>query len=112
MIPELDEVVKVVGLDVGLIGLAVTLSLLLRLGRASWVWFNDPHTLLAGLLFGIAGAALKLSMGSHVWQEIALQGIALGVVVLVGERILRKLSGKFGLPADNAYVKPETEEKQ
>lgn len=103
----IQEAVKAFGLDAGLYAIGVVLAVLLRFGRASWRWFDDPHTYLAGILFGLGGAALVLTQEHRAWQAVVIQGLTLGVVVLIGERTLRKYGSKLGLPADNQYVTPD-----
>lgn len=106
------DLLKNFGLDAGLYGTAVVLGLLLRYCRASWVFFDDPHTLAAGVAFGLVGAALVLTLEHRAWQTVVLQGLTLGVAVLIVERTLRAMGGKIpALPADNAWVRPgETKE--
>lgn len=100
----IQQLVAQFGIDAGLYGTAVVLALGLRFARAYWQWCDDAHTLGSGLLLGLGGAALFLTMTPRPWQAVVLQGISLSVVVLLGERVLRAQAGKFGLPHDNEWV--------
>jgi hypothetical protein len=104
--PLLDMFAQLTALDAGLFGAAVVLAVLLRLARASFRSVNGAHTFWAGLVLGVVGAVLMLTNEPRPWQVIAFQAIALGVVVLLGERYLRSLAPKVPwIPGDNDWVK-------
>lgn len=105
-----DAIKAVPTLDPVLFGVAALLAWLLRFGRAAFVAVDERHTFAAGLSFGVVGALLALTQEPRPWQTVALQAIALGVAVLIGERVLRAAAdltnGKIpGLPMDNQHVK-------
>lgn len=109
----ITQLLQTFGLDVGMYGTAVALAFALRFARAYWRWCDDPHTLILGLVAGLGGAALVLTLEHRPWQIVVLQGLSLSVVVLLGERALRSQAGKFGLPADNEWADdPAPEPKQ
>lgn len=102
---EIQAILKqFTALDAALYGSVPVLAVLLRFGRAYWRWFDDPHTLGAGVLLGLLGAVLGLTASHHAWQFIVGQALSLGVAVLLAERVLRGMAGKLYLPRDNEYA--------
>ena len=103
-----DVLKNFTALSAALYGITPVLALLLRYIVAAVHWANSILVVLAGLTFGMLGAILTLTMESHPWQFVVLQGLTCGVAVIAVERIMRSLGGKIpGLPVDNQFVKDE-----
>lgn len=98
------EVFKFLGLDAGLLALAVTLALLLRVARGMIHWVGEKWTFFVGLGLGVLGAILKMAEHES-WRVTVTNAVVLTVVVLVGQKILQASAEKVGwLPRDNEWL--------
>lgn len=103
---QIQEFLKLTGIDPALLSTAIPLAILLRYMRGMLHWADSALTFYAAMALAVIGAVLK--MAAHdPWRATVLNGLLLLVLVLVVQYGLERWADKaWFIPRDNEWVKP------